>query len=82
MSSMSQVFGKTQKELNHHIAAKHPTSYADAKTKYSSCEKEFPSCYSLQKHKQSERGKWSQAPDVNVNLDSIKRDHRDPELRE
>ena len=73
---------KTQKDLNHHIATKHAVSYPDGRTKCSSCEKEFPSYYSLQKHKKSEHGKRSRIQDVNVDLDSFMSDHRDQELRE
>ena len=81
MSASPNFYCKTQKKL-HHIAIKRGVSYPDVNTKYSCCEKEPPSYYTLQKHKHSEHGKRSQMRNLIMDLDSLMNDQQDLEQRE
>ena len=54
----------------------------ETKTNCLICEKDFPSFYSLQRHKKSEHGKLSRNLDLTVDLELIMGDYLDRKLRE
>ena len=54
--------------------------YASKKSK--NCEEEYPSFYSLRRHKKSVRGTTSRIQIVNVNLDACMGDYDDQVLRQ
>ena len=68
--------------MNHHLTTKHAVSVLVAKTKCLTCQKDFPSVYSLQKHKESEHGILSRFQDLTVDLEPIMGDYHNQELRE
>ena len=74
-------FCKTQTEMDHHTATKHAIPSMIAKTKCDICEEEYPSFYSLQRHKKSVHGATSRIQNVNVNLDAFMGDYDDQALR-
>ena len=74
-------FCKTQTEMDHHTATKHAIPSMIAKT-CSFCEEEYPSFYSLQRHKKSVHGTTSRIQNVNVNLDAFMGDYDDQALRQ
>ena len=73
-------FCKTQSETNHRLTTKHVVSVLETKTNCLICEKDFPSFYSLQRHKKSEHGKLSRNPDLTVDLELIMGDYLDRKL--
>ena len=64
-------FGRTQTEMDHHTATKHEKPSMIAKTKCNICKEEYPSFYSLQRHKKLVHGTTSRVQNVNVNLDAF-----------
>ena len=81
-SQCPNFFCKTQTEVDHHTATKHAIPSMIAKTKCSICEEEYPSFYSLQRHKNSVHGTTSRIQFVNVNLDAFMGDYNDQALRQ
>ena len=73
---------KTQTEMDHHTATKHAIPSMIAKTKCNICEEEYPSLYSLQRHKKLVHGTTSKIQIVNVNLDAFLGDYDDQALRQ
>ena len=55
-----------QQEMNYHMAGKHAPSSLKQSTVCSSCEKEFPSYYSLQQHRRKEHGAKQRKPTETV----------------
>ena len=53
----------------------------EAKTKFSVCEKDFPSFYFLQKHKKSRHFKLSRIQDFTADLQQVKSNYHDQALR-
>ena len=79
---MSEFFSAKQREMNHHLTTKTAVSVLEAKTKCITCEKDFLSFYSLQKHQKFEHGKFSRIQDLTVDLEPIMGDYHDQELCE
>ena len=73
---------KTQTEMDHHTATNHAKPSMIAKTKCIICEEEYPSFYSLQRHKKSVHGTTSRIQIVNVTLDTFMVDYDDQALRQ
>ena len=73
---------KTQTEMDHHTATKHAIPSTIAKTKCNICEEEYPSFYSLQRHKKSVHGTTSRIQNVIVNLVAFMSDYDDQALRQ
>ena len=61
------AFCKTQTEMDHHTATKHAIPSMIAETKCNNREEEYPSFYSLQRHKKSIHGTTSRIQNMNVN---------------
>ena len=55
-----------QQEMNYHAAKRHAQSTSKQSTVCSSCEQEFPSYYSLQKHRRKEHGAKQRRPSDTV----------------
>ena len=66
--------------MDHHTATKHAIPSMIAKTKCNICDEEYPSFYSLQRHKKSVHGITSRIQNVNVNLDAFMGDYDDQVL--
>ena len=82
LSAMSQLFCKTQTEMDHHTATKHAIPSILTKTKCNTFEEEYPSFNSLQRHKKSVHGTTSSIGNVIVNLDAFMGDYDDQTHRQ
>ena len=74
------IFCKGQSQMNHLLTTKLAVSVLEAKSKCLTCEKNFLSFYSVQKHKESEHGNPSRIQDITVNLEPMMCDYRYQEL--
>ena len=82
LSASPNFFCKTQTEMDHHTATKHATPSMIEKTKCNMCQEEYPSFFSLQRHRKSVHGTTSRIQNVNVNLDAFMGDYDDQVLRQ
>ena len=75
-----KFFTYNKQEMNYHVAKKHAPSTSTQSTVCSSCEKEFPSFYSLQQHQRKEHGAKQRKPsDTVADLNKIVEEEDDGE---
>ena len=73
---------KTQNDLNYHIAKKHSATRPDITFKCQLCLEEFPGCYVLRQHRNTQYGMQVGSGTRVVDVEHIVRDVEDHRLRE
>ena len=76
--SECKYFNYNQQKMNYHVAKKHAPSTSKQSTVCSSCEKDFPSYYSIQQHRRKEHGAKQRKPsDTVADLNKIVEEERE-----